>query len=98
MFLKFTEDLNKIDFDKLTDQDDVNKMFSDFEEAFIQTVDKHAPVKQRKQCHNPAPFINKELRKDVYKKRQLHNKYNNYRQQRNLVTKIKKKSESFFKI
>jgi hypothetical protein len=34
MFLKFTEDLNKIDFDKLTDQDDVNKMFSDFEEAF----------------------------------------------------------------
>jgi hypothetical protein len=43
-----------------------------------------------------APFINKELRKAVYKKRQLHNKYNkcktksnweNYRQQRNLVTR-----------
>jgi hypothetical protein len=28
-----------------TDQNDVNKMYSDFEEAFIQTVDKHAPVK-----------------------------------------------------
>ena len=74
---------------------------SGFEEAFIQTVDKHAPVKQRKPCQNPAPFINKELRKAVYKKRQLHNKYNkcktksnweNYRQQRNLVTKIKKRS------
>ena len=60
-------------------------------------VDKHAPVKQRKPCQNPAPFINKELRKAVYKKRQLHNKYNkcktksnweNYRQQRNLVTKM----------
>jgi hypothetical protein len=37
-------------------------MYSDFEEAFIQTVDKHAPVKQRKPCQNPAPFINKELR------------------------------------
>ena len=73
---KFTEDLNKIDFDKLSDQDDVNKIYSDFEEAFIQTVDKHAPVKQRKPCQNPAPFINKELRKAVYKKRQLHNKYN----------------------
>jgi hypothetical protein len=36
-------------------------MYSDFEEAFIQTVDKHAPVKQRKPCQNPAPFINKEL-------------------------------------
>jgi hypothetical protein len=43
---------------------------------------------------NVTPFINKELRKAVYKKRQLHNKYNkcktksnweNYRQQRNLV-------------
>jgi hypothetical protein len=45
---KFTEDLNKIDFDQLTDQNDVNKMYSDFEEAFIQTVDKHAPVKQKK--------------------------------------------------
>ena len=65
---KFTEDLNKIDFDKITDQNDVNKMYSDFEEAFIQTVDKHAPVKQRKPCQNPASFINKELRKAVYKK------------------------------
>ena len=64
---KFTEDLNKIDFDKITDQNDVNKMYSDFEEAFIQTVDKHAPVKQRKPCQNSAPFINKELRKAVHK-------------------------------
>jgi hypothetical protein len=54
---KYTEDLNKIHFDKLTDQDDVNKMYSDFDEAFIQTIDKHAPVKQRKPCQNPAPFI-----------------------------------------
>ena len=41
---KFTEDLNKIDFDKITDQNDVNKMYSDFEEAFIQTVDKHVKI------------------------------------------------------
>jgi hypothetical protein len=46
-------------------ENDVNKMYSDFEEAFIQTVDKHAPVKQIKPCQNPAPFINKELRKAV---------------------------------
>jgi hypothetical protein len=71
-------------------------MFSDFEEAFIQTVDKHAPVKQRKSCHNPEPFINKELRKDVYKKRQLHNKYNNYRQH-NLSKSILFRSSVNFK-
>jgi hypothetical protein len=35
---KFTEDLNKIEFDKITDQNDVNKIYSDFEEAFIQTL------------------------------------------------------------
>jgi hypothetical protein len=37
-------------------------MYSDVK----QTVDKHAPVKQRKPCQNPAPFINKVLRKAVY--------------------------------
>ena len=59
MFLKFTEDLNKIDFDKLTDQDDVNKMFSDFEEAFIQTVDKHVPVKQKKTMSKSSTILYK---------------------------------------
>jgi transcriptional/translational regulatory protein YebC/TACO1 len=32
---KFTEDLNKIYFDKLTDHDDVSKIYSDFEEEII---------------------------------------------------------------
>jgi hypothetical protein len=59
---KFTEDLNKIDFDKLTDHDDVNKMYSDVK----QTVDKHVPIKQRKPCQNPAPFINKELAAEIW--------------------------------
>ena len=54
---KFTEDLNKIDFDKLTDQDDVNKIYSDFEEAFIQTVDKHAPVKQKKTMSKSSTIL-----------------------------------------
>ena len=40
-------------------------MYSDVK----QTVDKHAPVKQRKPCQNPAPFINKVLRKAVYTKK-----------------------------
>jgi hypothetical protein len=32
---------------KITDQNDVNKIYSDFEEAFIQTVDKR-PSKAKK--------------------------------------------------
>ena len=86
----------------LTDHEDVNKIYSDFEEAFIQTVDKHTPVKQRKPCQTPTPFINKEFRKAVYKKKSqlvscIINIINvklrvtgKIRQQRNLVTKIKK--------
>ncbi len=66
----------------------------------VNVLDQHAPLKKRKQCKQPAPFMNQELRKAVYKKRQLYNRFNKqksgnnwelYRQQRNLVNKIKKK-------
>jgi hypothetical protein len=39
---KFTEDLNKIDFDKITDQNDVNKIYSDFFATFIKKSLKHS--------------------------------------------------------
>jgi hypothetical protein len=47
----------KIDFDKITDQNDVNKMYSDFEEAFIQTVDKHLLVSMTSFKLGDAPFV-----------------------------------------
>ena len=55
-------------------------------------------MKRRKAVPKPAPFMNKELRKAVYKNRMLHNKFlkcksdknwEEYRKQRNYVTKIK---------
>lgn len=98
----FIQDLEKVNFEDITNTEhDVNNMYINFEKEFIAVVDKHAPIKKRKPCQKPAPFINKELRSVIYKKRQLHNKYKkykskqnweNYRLQRNLVTKIKKKS------
>ena len=71
----------------------------------MQTVEKHAPMKQRYERKNTCPFMNKELRKAIYRKHMLYNKYlknkcNNtwekYRVQRNLVNKLKKKSESIY--
>ena len=50
---------------------------------------------------SPVPYMNSKLRKAVYKKRQLHNvfktqrsskSWEQYRKQRNIVTKIKRKS------
>lgn len=80
-------------------------MYENFEKQFVSVVDKHAPMKRRKPCPKPAPFINKELRSAIYKKRQLHNKFinyksdynwENYRKQRNLVTKIRKSSVKIY--
>jgi hypothetical protein len=49
-------------------------------------------LKKRKPVQTPAPFMNKTLRKEIYKKRMFHNKFlknrskvnwENYRKQRN---------------
>ena len=65
----------------------------------IDIYNKHVPVKQRKLVKNHVPFMNSKLKKAVYSKRMLHNNYKKYRdtkswelyrQQRNLVTKIKR--------
>ena len=45
----------------------------------MKAVNKHAPLETRMPCPQPAPFINKELRKVVYKQKQLHNRYNKYK-------------------
>jgi hypothetical protein len=64
-------------------------------------VDKHAPIKHRYPRRQSAPYINSNLRKAIYKKKMLNNKFLKYRnntnweafrKQRNLVTKIKRSS------
>ena len=71
---KFREDLRKIDWESILEQDDVNKMSHDWEKRFLSVLDKHAPFCQRKvrNCH--APYIDKDLRhkmflRDLHKKR-----------------------------
>jgi hypothetical protein len=64
-------------------------------------VDNHMPVKKWKTVHKPAPFMNQQLRKAIYKKQMLHNKYlhlrskknwETYCQQRNFVNKLRRQS------
>jgi len=97
----FLSDLEKVDFDTLIDDNNINNAYNNFETAFINVIDKHAPLKSRKSVPRPAPFMNSDLRKAVYKKRMLKNKFfqsktdknwENYRKQRNYVTKLKKMS------
>lgn len=68
---------------------------------FINILDIHAPFKSRQPRKQPLPYMNRELRKAVYRKHMLYTQYTKnrnsktwekYRRQRNMVTKLKKKS------
>ena len=96
----FLQDLETCDFDISCDAD-VNTAYENFNSKLIEVYNKHVPLKQRKPVKTPAPFMNSKLRKAVYKKRMLHNifkrqrdskSWEQYREQRNLVTKIKRES------
>ncbi|XP_062612802.1 uncharacterized protein LOC134274545, partial [Saccostrea cucullata] len=96
----FISDLAQVDF-YYEDHNDINLAFSDFNNKFATIIDKHAPMKMRKIRPNQVPCMNKELRKAIYNKKMLHNKYQTcrssknweaYRVQRNYVTKLKNKS------
>ena len=76
-------------------------MYETFTNTLSQVTDKYAPLKKKKCLSKPVPYINKTLQQAVYKKRMLFNKFPNYRsasnwekfrQQRNLVTKLKRRS------
>lgn len=96
----FLTDTANIDFN-IDDFTDVNNAYDHFAEAFKNVVDKHVPIKQKRPVAKPAPFMNKTLKQAIYKKRMLQNKYfkcknaknwENFRQQRNLVTSLRRKS------
>jgi len=72
---KFIDDLRSVNFENLTSVDDVNKAYSNFQSAFVDVIDKHIPMKKRRSIITPAPYMNKELRGAIYKKKMYHNKF-----------------------
>ena len=74
--------------------DNVNSAYENLESELISMK-----KKKKKPVDKPVPFMNKNLKRAIYKKRMSFNKYNRcknkqnweiYRKQRNLVNKIKK--------
>ncbi|CAG2239725.1 unnamed protein product [Mytilus edulis] len=95
---EFTYDLQKIKISENCTEKDLNSIYDDYEEDLKK---KHAPVKSRGQRNKPLPCMNKELRGAIYRKQMLYSQYTKnrsdknwekFRKQRNLVTKIKRKS------
>ena len=64
---KFRDDLNNFAFDQF----DV----SNFKETIFNIFDKHAPIKQQYLRANEAPFMTKELHREIMKRSRLHNNF-----------------------
>ena len=92
-------DLQDINWD-IERNTNVNTAYENFNNKFIEVANKHAHVKQRKILPQQTPYMNRQLKSAVYKKRMLYNRFHKiiskknweaYRTQRYLVTKLKKK-------
>ena len=70
---EFLKELQGMHFNNISKHEDLDETYSNFENSIIKTLDKHAPIKRRKQIPQLAPFMNKQLRQAIYKKRILHN-------------------------
>ena len=103
----FLADVEAENFDCNTDDPELN--YENISQVFRTIIDKHAPLKQKTLRGNEAPFMNKELRKAIYTRSRLKNKYNKdrsevnkdrYKRQRNECVKLRKKAvkEYFNKI
>jgi hypothetical protein len=59
--------MEKVDFETITNCEDVNEAYVNFSREFLQVVDKHEPFKQRRVSPNQVPYMNVTLRKAIYK-------------------------------
>ena len=54
---------------------DPNVNYKSITENFLETVDKHAPLKKKFVRGNQAPFMNRDFHKAIYTRTRLQNKY-----------------------
>ena len=96
---KFIADARNVDFSFETDYP--NENYSALTNTFSLIVEKHAPLKNKLVRENHAPFITEDLRKSIYKRSKLRNKFIKnptevkeklYKRQRNKCVLIRKKS------
>ena len=80
---------------------DPNVNYKSITENFLETVDKHAPLKKKFVRGNQAPFVNRDFQKAIYTRTRLKNKYWRdsstenelaYKKLRNLCVSIGRKS------
>jgi hypothetical protein len=99
--ISFLNDLNGIDINSCSEESNVNCQYEKFNHLLCSTFNKHAPMKEKTLKKRAPPFMNGELRKAIFKKCMLRNKFyksrtssnwNKYKAQRNIVTSIRRQS------
>ena len=79
----------------------LERAYENFKQLFLDITNKHAPIKTKMIRGNNAPFMNKELTKEIMAKSKLRNKFNrhktktnwkNYTEQRNKCTHLRHKA------
>ena len=66
--------------------------YNNFENVFLQVLEKHAPLKKKLIRANEAPYITKTLRKAILRRSQLENKYRKQRTRENKTLYKKQKN------
>ena len=98
---QFERDVGEIPFHAAYVFDDIDDIYWAHERLLSDVVDEHAPIKERVSKVRKPAFMNGELHRAIYKKRMCFNKFQKYktpqsweqyRKQRNFVTKLKKTS------
>ena len=95
----FLMDVENANFSCCTD--DPEKNYENLVNVFSSIIEKHAPLKQQILRGNEAPFMTKELRKEIYTRSRFKNKYNKnptdenkarFKKQRNKCVNLRKKA------
>ena len=85
----------------MCDTEDPDLNYENLINGFCSIIDKRAPLKQKTLRGNEAPFMNKNLRKAIYTRSRLKNRYNKnptddnktqYKKQRNKCVNLRKKA------
>ena len=102
----FIEDLERNNMQTCTNLKNINAAWKLLCDGFTDTLDEHAPIKERRVRSNQAPYLNKNLKQAIWKRKRLYKKilrnrtdtnWEIYRVQRNMCVKIRRKSlRSYF--
>ena len=101
----FLADLTACPFHECFKLSDSERVYENFKQLFLDITNRHALIKTKMIRGNNAPFMNKELSKEIMVRSKLRNKFNrhktetnwkNYTKQRNKCTHLHR-GASFFK-